>query len=664
MASSARLPSLIAAGKTSSCENISSKSKEDRSRYKDNSKFSSKVNHQQSVNNSRSNYNSKKLNNYGGYQRHNNNYMAQSKSNHPGRRNQVTQQRRDDFSSVPVDKKGIKKVNLNHLLNFTFEDDHQSGSSLRGGGAHHYRSSVARNNGTCFNKKQFIQANCQLIVKGGLDYQAYRSNVDLPIEWDHVEKINMWNEEIPCCPICLYPSMVSRITKCGHIFCYPCILHYLALDDKTWRKCPICHEAVHKKDLKSVTVHKDDVYRNQCFITMKLMKIKKGECWHATSLSPSSPHPHHLSKMERNHRFVEVTADNLLNHVIKPEIEILQCKLAIEEDEMEKEYMMEAIQLCKEREADIILQQTNKGDDVTGDDFTSCDNDDTSVKDATSSSNTVYYFYQADDGQHIYLHPLNMKVLLHQYGSYDRCPTDITARITHLEHFTINQDIRKRHRYMSHLPLSLEFRIAELDIRSPVISNETYKLYQDAFDKRNRDRKKKLRNEKRILRKVNAEEMKKQGKYPSVRIHLDNEQQFPDIHVTKPASFSVLQPTTMVDNESHNSSLVGSLENQCNTPSFAQMMKSNEQPSSSTSYVPRRTTATVTTVADDKLDDDDDPNYIPPPTYQSSFGDALTTALQQLKVKDEVATTTSGGRKKKKGKKKVLLFTTAGQQHQ
>ena len=71
---------------------------------------------------------------------------------------QVTQQRRDDFSSVPVDKKGIKKVNLNHLLNFTFEDDHQSGSSVRGGGGHHYRSSVARNNATCFNKEQFIQA--------------------------------------------------------------------------------------------------------------------------------------------------------------------------------------------------------------------------------------------------------------------------------------------------------------------------------------------------------------------------------------------------------------------------------------------------------------------------------------------------------------------------
>lgn len=65
---------------------------------------------------------------------------------------------------------------------------------------------------------------------------------------------------------------------------------------------------------------------------------------------------------------------------------------------------------------------------------------------------------------------------------------------------------------MSHLPLSLEFRIAELDFRTPLISTETLAIFQDAFDKRSRERKKKSRNEKRLLRKLNAEEMKKQGK--------------------------------------------------------------------------------------------------------------------------------------------------------
>ena len=36
-----------------------------------------------------------------------------------------------------------------------------------------------------------------------------------------------------------------------------CILHYLSLSDKPWRKCPICFESIYKHDLKSVRVIKN-----------------------------------------------------------------------------------------------------------------------------------------------------------------------------------------------------------------------------------------------------------------------------------------------------------------------------------------------------------------------------------------------------------------------
>jgi len=49
---------------------------------------------------------------------------------------------------------------------------------------------------------------------------------------------------------CVLPA---KITRCGHIYCWSCMLHYLSLDDKSWRKCPICYEAVHEKDLKRLT---------------------------------------------------------------------------------------------------------------------------------------------------------------------------------------------------------------------------------------------------------------------------------------------------------------------------------------------------------------------------------------------------------------------------
>lgn len=56
--------------------------------------------------------------------------------------------------------------------------------------------------------------------------------------------------EGPKCPICLGAPVAAKMTKCGHIYCWSCILHYLALSDNASRPCPICYESVGSKDLK------------------------------------------------------------------------------------------------------------------------------------------------------------------------------------------------------------------------------------------------------------------------------------------------------------------------------------------------------------------------------------------------------------------------------
>ncbi|WVQ84156.1 hypothetical protein IAT38_006303 [Cryptococcus sp. DSM 104549] len=55
------------------------------------------------------------------------------------------------------------------------------------------------------------------------------------------------------CPICLGNPVAGRMTECGHIFCFPCILHYIQLSDvPKSTKCPICGDAIHLRMLKSV----------------------------------------------------------------------------------------------------------------------------------------------------------------------------------------------------------------------------------------------------------------------------------------------------------------------------------------------------------------------------------------------------------------------------
>lgn len=78
------------------------------------------------------------------------------------------------------------------------------------------------------------------------------------------------------CPICLYPPVAGKMTRCGHVYCWPCILHYLALSDKDWRKCPICYEPVHKKDLKSFVEVSQNHLGVGDEVKLRLMRRERG----------------------------------------------------------------------------------------------------------------------------------------------------------------------------------------------------------------------------------------------------------------------------------------------------------------------------------------------------------------------------------------------------
>jgi hypothetical protein len=44
-----------------------------------------------------------------------------------------------------------------------------------------------------------------------------------------------------------------------------------------------------------------------------------------------------------------------------------------------------------------------------------------------------YYMYQAADGEWLFLHPLNLRCLLHAFGSYAACPPTVTGRVLEME---------------------------------------------------------------------------------------------------------------------------------------------------------------------------------------------------------------------------------------
>nr|XP_043607453.1 RING finger protein 10 [Erigeron canadensis] len=113
-----------------------------------------------------------------------------------------------------------------------------------------------------------------------------------------------------------------------------------------------------------------------------------------------------------------------------------------------------------------------------------------------------YDFYQAADGQHLILHPLNMKCLLHHYGSYDRLPQRVSGKILQLDSITQSEAMRRRYRYLSHFSLTTTFQLCEIDLTG-VLPPSSLSPFEDELKSREKQRKRVARKEQQ--EKVKAE---------------------------------------------------------------------------------------------------------------------------------------------------------------
>ncbi|XP_035392054.1 RING finger protein 10 isoform X1 [Electrophorus electricus] len=683
-----------------------------------------------------------------------------------GRREEVVETRRAEFS--PAQFSGPKKISLNHLLNFTFEP--RGGHFGSGGDGHSCwgRRNKWGHKHKPFNKELFLQANCQFVVINDQNYQAHFTDPDTLVSWDCVQQVRIYSHEVPSCPICLYPPVAAHITRCGHIYCWSCMLHYLSLSEKTWSKCPICYEAVHDVDLKSVVAMETRQYVSGDLITMRLMRREKG----VLVALPSSQ----WIKVEEPIRFGDVrlsaysklllASQEQVLGLLAEERAALQLQLRQEQDGPQACFIQGALlqlqvhtlrqeqddpQACfiqgallqlQEREQSLLNRSSPDGGAVEGTDMerlslADCTSAEVAVNNLSSSKPVLqyvsafddevqqlpdklpekgapgaaevaeqvserpgeespppelcetgpsqtsqhgpfYYFYQAEDGQQMFLHPVNVRCLLRQYGSLENSPESITAAVVEIEGHTVNEDVRRRHRYLSHLPLTCEFSICELDLQPPVLSKETLDSFSDDLEKRKRLRQKKVRDEKRRERRIEMEENRKQGKYPEVHIGLENLQQFPafgsppqhsppaqspeflPVLSCSPASDGLMFPS--LSGQSPCVSVVN-VEEDSHCVSFAQMLKGGKaRVDSEPKPAPKKNAFLAPPVADSDGESDGS-DRVPVPNFQNSFSQAFEAALLRLdhtpSAPAEALPTSEDKGGKKKKKKQKLLFSTS-----
>merc|ERR550534_561682 len=140
----------------------------------------------------------------------------------------------------------------------------------------------------------------------------------------------------------------------------------------------------------------------------------------------------------------------------------------------------------------------------------------------------TFYFYQCSDGQPIFLHAMNVEMLIAEHGSFEACPKKIRGKILERDSASMTLDLRNKLRYMAHIPVTCAFEVAEIDLQ---VSKEVRAKFLPQLEARRMRRAKRARDERRREKRIQVVENKIMGKYtgPKRNLHLESEVHFPGI---------------------------------------------------------------------------------------------------------------------------------------
>jgi len=521
--------------------------------------------------------------------------------------------------SQPATPKRVQKMassqNMNHLLNFTLPP-RQSRPPVN-------LPRRSRKTGTqqgVWNKERFVNAQYRFVMNPTGDYTVHFADPDIFFQWHDILQVIVPRssalasaasagepldqvEGNTTCPICLSPPTAPRMTKCGHVFCFPCILHYLSTSDNKWARCPICFDSVNERQLKSVKWYDgptnteeetgpvqasssssslDDPFdvlpRTGSTMRMRLMErpqittlaLPRSHSWPSDLLPPHQAPFHFLPDVFSFAKFMLATPAYLISDLsrdldeLAAERRILagmndslgmyfidgaeqkvrhqMAKAAALESPVLKEQIDKALRDQYEIEERFSLHDRRRKAEEAArlepsdvpEEFlalksagttrtsTPLPNGDSTPRSTAAQnrngprqrrnvnppppSTSTYYYYQAASGLPLFLHPLDIKILLSHYKSYPSFPDTITIRVESFAEGTVNDDLRKRCKYLAHMPEGTDVVFIEADL-SDVVGVEGLKNFEGALKTRTSRRKEKGRKDDRA--RARAEEREK-----------------------------------------------------------------------------------------------------------------------------------------------------------
>ena len=417
-------------------------------------------------------------------------------------------------------KKKYIDISNQIMLEFNYEDFEQEAESFV---PQVYKK---ENKITIENVNLLDQSHLRFLINPKADivkhYNSYKQKNFRNITWEDIELIYFYYNENYICPICLESKLCCPvISKCGHVFCYPCIIsmynyHTKFSENKNMPNCPLCKEKIKiYEDEKNCDIFKicRKIETKNYTIEMKMkfnliLRDKKSQTLYNLIYDPL------LTNWENNFRYkmrdipdkqipefnfsrIFMANEKIMKEILneyKTTLIELKNDYSSTSDELKINSINECINeidsLIKKSKYDIKPKEENKNNEKNrinkNKNINEFDSDNSDIK-IDIDYKKYCLFYQEENGDIYYLDPLTMEILLSEYEDYNSLPTEIEGIILDISMNQVTSEFKSKYEYLNHLRIGSIIFFVEIDI-DDLISSATKKKFNEKLKERKRMR--------------------------------------------------------------------------------------------------------------------------------------------------------------------------------
>jgi hypothetical protein len=360
------------------------------------------------------------------------------------------------------------------------------------------------------DKARYIHANYRFVVNPGGIYTTQAADADEHIDWgDVLQVIASAESQQTSCPICLSEPVAPRMAKCGHIFCLPCLMRFMntsnseepAKKQTRWRKCPICEDSIYLSDVRPVRFYAgqecslprkgDDVILRLMMrtATNTLALPKEGA---SEVLQSGEDVPWHFAANVLDYARIMRGTSDYMTEQFDREVEDLvkqehEDELLYHEDNEWTQKAIRSIKAAKEKVAEV--GQTEPAVVSTA--------SSTTIPEPNQSKQVEQDFYFYTSPPHLYLSPLDIRILKTKYGSFSAFPSTLLPRVEHISTgHVVDEGLRKRAKYLGHLPRGCLISFLECDW-TDIVSPDVLASFAEEIERRRKRNREKATQEER-----------------------------------------------------------------------------------------------------------------------------------------------------------------------